>query len=143
MLLSIIKFAHNARPHRSTHKSPFEIWYGFQPTFRPPLYLQIRVQSMDERVQYLEQIRKEVMAALLIAAQEMRNSGPPSLTHTFQQNDQILLEATNLQTMHPKTKLAPQQYEPFKVLWASLTNCKLELPPHMKIHPVLYFIIPC
>jgi len=39
-LLSIIEFAHNARPHRSTHKSPFEIWYGFQPTFKPPLYLQ-------------------------------------------------------------------------------------------------------
>jgi hypothetical protein len=47
-LLSIIKFAHNARPHRSTHKSPFEIWYGFQPTFKPPLYLQTRVQSVDE-----------------------------------------------------------------------------------------------
>jgi hypothetical protein len=62
---------------------------------------------VDERVQYLEQIRKEVTAALLIAAQEMRNNGPPSLTHTFRQNDQVLLEATNLQTTHPKAKLAP------------------------------------
>ena len=68
----------------------------------------------------------------------MRNNGPPSLTHTFQQNDQVLLEATNLQTTHPKTKLAPQRYGPFKVLWASPTNCKLELPPHMKIHPVFH-----
>jgi hypothetical protein len=56
----------------------------------------------------------------------------------FQQNDQVLLEATNLQTMHPKAKLAPQRYGPFKVLWASPTNCKLELPPHMKIHPVFH-----
>jgi hypothetical protein len=137
-LLSIIEFAHNARPHRSTHRSPFEIWYGFQPIFKPPLYLQTRVQSVDERVQYLEQIRKEVTAALLIAAREMRNSGPPSLTHTFQTNDQVLLEATNLQTTHPKAKLAPRRYGPFKVLWASPTNCKLELPPHMKIHPVFH-----
>jgi len=68
----------------------------------------------------------------------MRNSGPPSLTHTFRQNDQILLEATNLQTTHLKAKLAPQRYSPFKVLWTSLTNCKLELPPHMKIHPVFH-----
>jgi len=83
MLLPIIEFAHNARPHRSTHKSPFEIWYGFQPTFKPPLYLQTQVQSVDERVQYLEQIRKEVTAALLIAAQEIRNSRPSSLNHTF------------------------------------------------------------
>jgi len=138
MLLSIIEFAHNARPHRSTHKSPFEIWYGFQPTFKPPLYLQTQVQSVDERVLYLEQIHKEVTAALLIAAREMRNSGPLNLTHTFQQNDQILLEATNLQTTHPKVKLAPRRYGPFKVLWASPTNCKLELPPHMKIHPVFH-----
>jgi hypothetical protein len=93
---------------------------------------------VDKRVQYLEQIRKEVTAALLITAQEMRNSGPPSLTHTFQQNDQVLLEATNLQTTHPKAKLAPRQYGLFKVLWASPTNCKLELPPHMKIHPVFH-----
>ena len=95
---------------------------------------------MDERVQYLEQIHKEVTAALLIAAQEIRNNGPSSLTHTFWQNDQVLLEATNLQTTHPKAKLAPQRYGPFKVLWASPTNCKLELPPHMKI--LQYFIIP-
>jgi hypothetical protein len=93
---------------------------------------------VDERVQYLEQIRKEVTTALLIAAREMRNNGPPSLTHTFQQNDQILLEATNLQTTHPKAKLAPQRYGPFKVIWASLTNCKLELPPHIKIRPVFH-----
>ena len=55
-LLPIIEFAHNARPHRSTHMSPFEIWYGFNPTFKPPPYLQTRIQSVDERVQYLEQI---------------------------------------------------------------------------------------
>ena len=68
----------------------------------------------------------------------MRNSGPPSLTHTFKENDQVLLEATNLQTTHPKAKLAPRRYGPFKVIWASPTNCKLELPPHMKIHPVFH-----
>jgi len=93
---------------------------------------------VDKQVQYLEQIRKEVTAVLLIAAREMRNSGPSSLTHTFQQNDQVLLEAINLQTIYPKVKLAPWRYGLFKVLWASPTNCKLELPSHMKIHPVFH-----
>ena len=51
---------------------------------------------MDERVQYLKQIQKEVIAALLIATREMKDSGPPSLTHTFQKDNQVLLEATNL-----------------------------------------------
>ena len=65
------------------------------------------MQSVDERVQYLEEICKEVTTALLIATREMQNHRPPSLTHTFKENDQVLLETTNLQTTHPKTKLAP------------------------------------
>ena len=68
----------------------------------------------------------------------MRGGGPKKLSHTFRKDDQVLLEATNLQMTHPKVKLAPQQYGPFKVLWASPTNCKLELPPQMKIHPVFH-----
>ena len=98
----------------------------------------MRVQSMDERVQYLEQIHKEVTAALLIAAREIKNSRPPSLIHTFKENKQVLLEATNLQTTHPKAKLAPRRYRPFRVIWASLTNCRLDLPSHMKIHPIFH-----
>jgi len=82
-LLPIIEFAHNAQPHRSTHKSPFEVWYGIHPTFKPPLQLQTRLQSVDERVQYLEQMRKEVTAALHLATREMRSGGPAKSLHTF------------------------------------------------------------
>ena len=83
---------------------------------------------MDERIQYLEQICKEVTAALIIAAKEMRSGGPQELSYTFHKDDLVLLEATNLQTTHPKAKLAPRRYGPFKVIWASPTNCKLQLP---------------
>jgi len=107
-LLPIIEFAHNAQPHRSTHRSPFEVWYGFQPTFKPPLQLQTRLQSVDDRIQYLEQIRKEVTAALMIVAKEMRSGGPEELSYTFHKDDLVLLEATNLQMTHPKAKLAPR-----------------------------------
>ena len=34
--------------------------------------------------------------------------------------------------------VTPKCYGPFKVLWASPTNCKLQLPPQMKIHPVFH-----
>ena len=93
---------------------------------------------MDEHIQYLEQIRKEVTAALIIAAKEMRSGGPQELSYTFHKDNLVLLEATNLQTTHPKAKLAPRHYGPFKVIWASPTNCKLQLPERMKIHPVFY-----
>jgi len=140
-LLPIIEFAHNARLHRSTHRSPFEVWYGFQPTFKPPLQLQTRLQSVDDRIQYLEQIRKEVTAALMIAAKEMRSRGPEELSYTFHKDDLVLLEATNLQTTHPKAKLAPRRYGPFKVIWASPMNCKLQLPKTMRVHPVFYNLL--
>jgi hypothetical protein len=140
-LLPIIEFAHNARPHRSTQKTPFEVWYGFNPTFKPPLLLQTRLQSMDERVQYLEQICKEVTTALYLATKEMKSGGPKKPSHVFHKDDLVLLKATNLQTTHPKVKLAPQRYGPFKVLWATPTNCKLELPPQMQIHPVFHNLL--
>jgi hypothetical protein len=96
------------RPHRSTQKSPFEVWYGFNPTFKPPLLLQTRLQSVDECIQYLEQIYKEVTTALHLAAKEMKSEGPKKPSHVFYKDNQVLLEATNLQTTHPKAKLAPQ-----------------------------------
>jgi len=68
----------------------------------------------------------------------MRSRGPPTLSHIFHKDDLVLLEATNLQTTHLKAKLAPRCYGPFKVLWASLTNCKLALPPQIRIYPVFH-----
>jgi hypothetical protein len=62
---------------------------------------------VDECIQYLEQICKEVTAALHLAAKEMKSGGPKKLSYVFHKDDQVLLEATNLQTTHPKAKLAP------------------------------------
>ena len=115
-LLPIIEFTYNIQPHRSMHKSPFEVWYRFQPTFKLPLYLQTRLQSIDKWIKYLKQVWKEVTVALLLATKEMQKSGPPVETHAFHKDNLVLLEATNLQTTHPKAKLAPQCYGPFKVI---------------------------
>jgi len=93
---------------------------------------------VDDCIQYLEQIHKEVTAALMIAAKEMQSRGPEELSYTFHKDDLVLLEATNLQTTHPKAKLAPQRYGPFKVIWASPMNCKLQLPKTMRVHPIFH-----
>jgi hypothetical protein len=63
---------------------------------------------VDKCIQYLEQICKEVTAALHLAIKEMKSEGPQKLSHVFHKDNQVLLEATNLQTTHPKVKLAPQ-----------------------------------
>jgi hypothetical protein len=51
---------------------------------------------MDECIQYLEQIHKEVTAALYLAAKEMKSGGPKKPSHIFYKDNQVLLEATNL-----------------------------------------------
>ena len=71
---------------------------------------------MDEHIQYLEQIRKEVTVALHLAAREIKSSRPKKPSHVFNKDDLVLLEATNLQTTHPKAKLARRRYGPFKVV---------------------------
>ena len=78
------------------------------------------------------------MSALHLAAKEMRTTGPSSTAHQFHIRDQVLLDGTNLQTSHPKHKLAPKHFGPFKVLWTSTTNCRLKLPDNWKIHPVFH-----
>jgi hypothetical protein len=62
---------------------------------------------VNECIQYLEQIHKEVTAALHLAMKEMKSGGPKKPSHVFHKDNQVLLEATNLQTTHPKVKLAP------------------------------------
>jgi hypothetical protein len=63
---------------------------------------------VDEHIQYLEQIHKEVTAALHLATKEMKSRGPKKPSYVFHKDDLVLLEATNLQTTHPKAKLTPQ-----------------------------------
>jgi hypothetical protein len=55
----------------------------------------------------LEQIHKEVTAALHLAAKKMKSGGSKKPSHVFHKDNQVLLEATNLQTTYPKAKLAP------------------------------------
>jgi hypothetical protein len=64
--------------------------------FKPLLQLQTRLQSIDEHIQYLEQIWKEVTTVLQIAAWEIIKGGAPFLSHMFHKDDLVLLEVTNL-----------------------------------------------
>jgi len=53
--------------------------------------------------------------------------------------DRVWLDAKNLTTTHPTTKLAPKHYGPFLVTAAiSHTSYRLKLPPQWKIHNVFH-----
>ena len=68
----------------------------------------------------------------------MKRKGPPIASQTFSTGQMVWLEGTNIKTMHPKAKLAPKQHGPFKILYTTPTNSKLQLPSTWCIHPVFH-----
>ena len=137
-LLPFAEFAHNVRSHSATGQSPFQVWYGFQPEFLPPISFSTSIPAVEERLKALNQIRDEVTAALKVAAQIMRNKGPSTPSHRFRLDQWVWLEGTNIHTTHPKTKLAPKRHGPFKILSSTPTNSRLSLPKTWRIHPVFH-----
>ena len=137
-LIPFMEFAHNARQHSATGKSPFEVWYGYQPEFIPPINFATNIPTVEERLRALEQIRIEVTAALNVAAEVMKHSRPSHTTYAVKVGDQVWLEGTNVHTTHPKAKLAPRRHGPFKVIATWGVNCKLQLPKTWRIHPVFH-----
>jgi len=99
-----MEFTHNARPHSATGKSPFEVWYGYQPTFILPLQFASKNQSVEERLKTLDSLRDEVAASLRGAAEVMQQSRPDGPLYCFKENDLVWLEGTNITMTHPKAK---------------------------------------
>ena len=137
-LLPFAEFAHNIRSHAATGHSPFEIWYGYQPEFIPPLQFATTIPALEDRLRTMEQLRQEVAASLKVAAEIMRHSKPDAPTHRFKEGDLVFLEGTNIQTTHPKAKLAPRRHGPFKVTKAFAVTSRLDLPKSWKIHPMFH-----
>ena len=86
----------------------------------------------------MEQLRQEVATSLKVAAEIMKQSKPDTPTHHFKEGDLVFLEGTNIQTTHPKAKLAPRRHGPFKVTKAFAVTSRLDLPKSWKIHPMFH-----
>ena len=63
-IIPFMEFAHNSRQDSATGRSPFEIWYGFQLEFLPPVNFTTKIPVVEEHLCTLDQICTEVTAAL-------------------------------------------------------------------------------
>ena len=137
--IPFMEFAHNARQHSATGRSPFKIWYGFQPEFLPPVNFTTKIPAVEERLRTLDQICTEVTAALKVAAEVMKHSRTTHANYEIKPGNLVWLEGTNVHTTHPKAKLAPRRHGPFKVISTWGVNCRLQLPKSWKcFHPVFH-----
>jgi len=137
-LLPFAEFAHNVRKHSATGQSLFQVWYGFQPEFIPPVNFATHLPAVEDRLKVLDQIRREVSATLQVATEVMKCKGPVSTSQKFTVGQQVWLKGTNVRTTHPKAKLSPRYHGPFKVLTTTPTNSQLQLPKSWCLNPVFH-----
>ena len=88
-LLPFAEFAHNIQAHSATGHSPFQIWYGFQPEFLPPVDFTSHLPSVEDWLKTLNRLHTDISAALKVAAEIMTRKGPRSPFVTFKEGQLV------------------------------------------------------
>src|SRR6201986_2495939 len=93
----------------------------------------------NDRLTSIKRTWEQVEASLHMAAEIMKLRRPEGDSPVLEVGQQVWLKGKNLQTVYPKTKLAPKRFGPFAITDAiGKVNFRLELPPSWKIHPVFH-----
>ena len=93
--------------------------------------------TVEHRLQQVTENRRQALE-FIRKAQELLTRVSSRFT-PYQEGNQVWLDARNLHTSCPSTKLAPHRYGPFPVTKViSRTSFQLKLPPQWKIHPVFH-----
>ena len=137
--IHLLQFAYNNTPHASTTKSPFEIVYGHSlPT--PISHVSHQVPEADQLTQTHIQILEETKQAIEKAQQKYIKQANKKRKHMeFKEGEYVMLriEKRRLKSVesHPKVKLAPRYYGPFKIVECINANSfRLAIPNSWKIH---------
>ena len=135
--LSTAEFYHNSTPHSSTKKSPFSLFYSYEPCFYPPLGKTF-LPALETWLTVLDKAQKEALAAHESARKLITSRS----THWFipwKVGDKVWLEATHLCLKYPSRKLAPKWHEPFEITCVlSPLTYQLQLPDTWKIYNIFH-----
>lgn len=127
---------HNSWVNESTKQIPFKLLIGgllsghHQTTIDEP--------TNETRETHLHDIQEKVSKALE-HTQSLLNQQNKSNYQPYQEGEQVWLEATNLKTTHPTSKLALRRYGPFPIIQKiSDIVYQLKLPHQWCIHNVFH-----
>jgi hypothetical protein len=130
--LPMAEFVINSRTAAAHGSSPFEVTYGYLPHFNIPIGTRTGVTDIDERIQLLEDVRKDVDAALQTTKrlQKERFERGKQQAHNFKEGDLVYLDSKDIQVLVPSRKLAPGYLGPYPI-----TRKVGELDYVLSLHP--------
>jgi len=139
--LHILQFAYNNTTHSATGKAPFQVVYGKKlPTPTCRIGSQVPAAAADHFAEQHTQILTEVTQSIQKAQERYtKQVNKKRKSMQFKENDIVWLriEKRRLKSIekHPKVKLAPRFYGPFKITEKINDNAfRLDIPSHWRIH---------
>lgn len=139
-LLPIAEFAYNNAPHSATQVSPFFANYGYNPRATLSMDVAVADPTAHDFTRQLSELHEYCREQIAIAQAQYqgpadrRRQTPPS----FEEGDEVWLNAKNIKTSRPSKKLGPKKLGPFKIIKKISSHAyRLELPNAMRfLHPV-------
>ena len=117
--------------HSAIGRSQFKVLYGFNPPYSADTALETKVPTVAEHIRSIREVQEDTTASLRIAAQHAKDQDLNRKLPKWKEGTLVWLEGTHIRTTHPKFKLAPRRYGPFKILaQVGSLAYKLEIPDH-------------
>ncbi|EFQ96955.1 hypothetical protein MGYG_09215 [Nannizzia gypsea CBS 118893] len=141
-LLPMAQLAYNGAKAASTGITPFFANYGREPeTIKIPRKAKTHAREAEISAEKLRLLHENMKRDSEFLSYRMSNYYDKQRMEapTFERGEKVFLLRRNIKTLRPNDKLDHRKIGPFKILEKTgQVNYKLQLPEHMKIHPVFH-----